>query len=232
MQFVYLILSVLLFGSLSARDTLKVTVNNPAPRVNEVVKIHCSQWNEVLQEVYQSPLNDAVQEAIDVAGDERGADYMYNVLGQFKFSSAGTYTLDAVPVSVNKKEYVIREISLEVLPAFPAGEGMIFRKAQFQGETYVYLEYYVEEALMADSPSEKGWSDWDFKKDIKEKYFKKRGGTHFSAKNQEGKKINVERLVYKLKEEAPTGDKLVIDESLISNFPEGIRLQTETINLD
>ena len=130
----------------SAQETIKLKVDNPAPRVGDAVKISFSL--QFLSDRLANQLNKGVELVAPsyVYGDSIAlSDFQRNVT----FEYSGRQVLGPFRFNINGKEIGTDSIVLEVGEKLPIKESISVRYVEFSEKKYLIVEQYIPENKQA-----------------------------------------------------------------------------------
>lgn len=138
MKNLFLIIALVSATCVNAQDTLKLKINNPAPRVGDEIELSFSL--ELITEEIEKQLNGD----IIVSNDSffgMNSDYFRKTL---EFTKAGVQTVGPFQFDFNGKTFVTDSVTVSVEKKLPFEEGVWIRVAQDgYGQKYLIIEQLI-----------------------------------------------------------------------------------------
>lgn len=122
---------------LQAQDTLKLSINNPAPRLGEEVELSLSL--DFLAKEIESQLNDGI-DLLDSPSYSGGK----KLLTKLVFSNVGVQQVGPFQFNFNGKEMLTDVLTVDVAEKLPFEEGVWFRSVtDSKGDQFLIIEQYM-----------------------------------------------------------------------------------------
>lgn len=138
MKHLFLFFALLFFGTVNAQDTLKLKINNPAPRVGDEIEISFS-LEFITQEIENQIKGDVIVSNDFYYGTN--PDYFRKTL---EFTKAGEQTVGPFKFDFNGKTFVTDSVTISVDKKLPFEEGVWIRVAQDgYGQKYLIIEQLI-----------------------------------------------------------------------------------------
>jgi hypothetical protein len=122
-----------------AQERIKLSVDNPAPRIGDEVELRFSM--PIFSEILSSQLENVVGLAVKPSRGYRENE----VVQTLTFEKVGNYAVGPFYFTINGEEFKTDSIVIEVFEALPKEEGLWVRKTEFIGTTYIIIEQIIKQ---------------------------------------------------------------------------------------
>ena len=123
----------------SSQDFFKITIDNPRPRVGDVVKLSFEKDPFKIELESQMPSGIKVTSSKDIFGMGN-----QNLSKSLEFYAPGNYTIGPFIFEINDSIYITDSVNIVVAPKLPYKPGVWVRYYEFEGEKYLVVEQYVK----------------------------------------------------------------------------------------